>query len=263
MKKITALTVLLLFTVLTFGQDIKYVDTERLNIRENAGKQYNVVGQVNQGEKVTTISESNGWTEIETENGTKGFVASKYLSSDNQSKSSSNSKKESSWISILIGLGILGYAIYKVKNFFSGLFGSGNSSFSTKTSPRDTVRTSEKVPVPQKEKYYCKDCGQEFNSVHDLTFNSCFKSPTKKHELFEGQVGSKYYCKDCGQEFKSLKDLTFNSCFRSFTGKHQPYEGSIKAQYACKHCGQQFRTLKDLTFNSCFKSPTQKHQPAR
>lgn len=142
MKKIMTLTVLLFFTVLTFGQDLKYVNTETLNIRENAGKQYNVVGQVNQGEKVTTISESNGWTKIETENGTKGFVASKYLSSNNQSKSSNSSKKESSWISILIGLGILGYAIYKVKNFFSGLFGGSSS---TSSSQRSTPTKKQEV----------------------------------------------------------------------------------------------------------------------
>lgn len=145
MKKITTLTVLLFFTVLTFGQDLKYVNTETLNIRENAGKQYNVVGQVNQGEKVTTISESNGWTEIETENGTKGFVASKYLSSNNQSKSSNSSKKESSWISILIGLGILGYAIYKVKNFLSGLFGgSSSTSGSQRSTPTKTQEVRRK-----------------------------------------------------------------------------------------------------------------------
>lgn len=127
MKKITTLTVLLFFTVLTFGQDFKYVNTETLNIRENAGKQYKVVGKVNKGDKVTTISESNGWTEIETENGTKGFVATKYLT-DTQSERSDNDKKESSWLSILIVLGILGYTGYKVKNFFSGLFGGGSSS---------------------------------------------------------------------------------------------------------------------------------------
>lgn len=141
MRKITTLTVLLFFTVLAFGQDFKYVNTETLNIRESAGKQYNVVGQVNKGDKVTTISESNGWTEIETENGTKGFVATKYLSSDNQSENNTNNKEKSPWLSILIVLGILGYGIHKVKNFFSGLFG-GSSTSSRSVSRSSSSNTS-------------------------------------------------------------------------------------------------------------------------
>lgn len=140
MKQITTLTVLLFFTVLAFGQDFKYVNTETLNVRENAGKQYNVVGQVNKGDKITAISENNGWTEIETVNGTKGFVATKYLT-DTQSEHSENKNKENSWLGILIALGILGYIGYKVKNFFSGLFGSSSSGSSSQRSPSQKKST--------------------------------------------------------------------------------------------------------------------------
>ena len=270
MKQITTLTVLLFFTVLAFGQDFKYVNTETLNVRENAGKQYNVVGQVNKGDKVTAVSENNGWTEIETENGIKGFVATKYLSSDYQSGHSDNGKEKSPWGSILIVLGILGYAGYKVKKFFSGLFGSSSSSSSsyrtpssTKTTPRETVRTTERVSTSEKQKCYCKCCGREFDNVRDLTSNSCFNSPTKKHQLFEGVVSNKYFCKDCGREFSNLRDLTSNSCFNSPTKKHQPYEGTLKSKYSCKDCGREFSNLRDLTSNSCFNSPTKKHRPAK
>jgi uncharacterized protein YgiM (DUF1202 family) len=113
-----------------FGQDYKYVNTETLNIRENAGKQYNVVGQVNKGDKVNALSESDSWTQIETESGVKGYVASKYLSSSIEETKNSD-KKDSSWVSVIVVLGIIGYVIYKIKNFFSGLFGGGSSSSSS------------------------------------------------------------------------------------------------------------------------------------
>lgn len=130
MRRIFTITTLLLLTIQVFGQDYKYVNTKTLNIRESAGKQYNAVGQINKGDKVTAISESDGWTQIETKNGTKGYVATKYLSSTIETEKS-NDKKDNSWVSILITLGIIGYALYKVKNFFSGLFGGSSSSSSS------------------------------------------------------------------------------------------------------------------------------------
>lgn len=173
MKQITTLTVLLFFTVLAFGQDFKYVNTETLNIRESAGKQYNVVGKVNKGDKVTTISESNGWTEIETENGTKGFVATKYLT-DTQSEHSDNDKKESSWLSILITLGILGYAGYKVKNFFSGLFGGGSSS-GTSSSRKPTSKSYSQPKQTDTFHLSIKDgvvnLGKERSTMRQPVFN--------------------------------------------------------------------------------------------
>lgn len=244
MKKITTLTVLLLFTVLTFGQDIKYVDTETLNIRENAGKQYNVIGQVNQGEKVTTISESNGWTEIETENGTKGFVASKYLSSDNQSKSksSSNSKKESSWISILIGLGILGYAIYKVKNFFSGLFGgsstssrpvsrttsSSYSSSSTKNTTQKTVSLIADTRV--KSNNYIETFDENGKRINGMFLGS--------NERFVG------FSQSCFITVKSNNYLTtYNAQCKRINGM---FLGSNEHFHGC--AGNTFTTRKDNNY---------------
>jgi hypothetical protein len=35
------------------------------NIREDAGKEYNIVRKVNQGKKIIVISENNDWTENE------------------------------------------------------------------------------------------------------------------------------------------------------------------------------------------------------
>jgi uncharacterized protein YgiM (DUF1202 family) len=136
MKNIITLTTLIFLTFQVFGQDYKQVNTETLNVREGAGKEYNVVGQINMGEKVTTLSESDSWTQIETETGLTGFVATKYLSSETDEQPKKNDKKESSWFSILIVLGVIGYGLYRVKNFFSGLFsGSSSRSNSQRSTP--------------------------------------------------------------------------------------------------------------------------------
>jgi uncharacterized protein YgiM (DUF1202 family) len=151
MKRIITFTTLIFLTFQVFGQDYKYVNTETLNIRENAGKQYNVVGQVNKGDKVNELSQSDSWSQIETESGVKGYVATKYLSSELEAEPKSNDKKDSSWVSILIVLGIIGYGLYKIKNFFSGLFGGSSSSSgsqrSTPTIKQEVRRKSSNSAV--------------------------------------------------------------------------------------------------------------------
>jgi uncharacterized protein YgiM (DUF1202 family) len=82
MKYIITLTTIFLLTFQVFGQNFKYVTVDVLNVRGNAGKEYNVVGKVKKGEKVTAISEANSWTQIENESGVKGYVSTKFLTSD-------------------------------------------------------------------------------------------------------------------------------------------------------------------------------------
>jgi uncharacterized protein YgiM (DUF1202 family) len=141
MNRIITITTFLLLTFQVFGQDYKNINTETLNIREGAGKDYNVVGQVNKGDRVTALSESGSWTQIETETGLTGFVATKYLSSATDEPKNSD-KKDSSWVSILVVLGIIGYGLYKIKNFFSGLFGGSSSSSG---SQRNTPTVKQEV----------------------------------------------------------------------------------------------------------------------
>lgn len=50
-----------------------------LNVRSGPGTNYRVVGGLKQGQRVTTLSASKGWTKIEYRRGT-AFVASRYLS---------------------------------------------------------------------------------------------------------------------------------------------------------------------------------------
>jgi len=71
-----------------------------------------------------------------------------------------------------------------------------------------------------------------------------------------------FYCKWCGQKFSSVASLTAGSCLKSPTRKHELYEGSEKSQYTCKYCGQKFSSLPSMFAGSCLKSPTKKHQPA-
>jgi len=71
-----------------------------------------------------------------------------------------------------------------------------------------------------------------------------------------------YYCKWCGNRYSSIKTLTNGSCPRSPTKKHELYEGSEKTQYTCKYCGNKYSSLKILTNGSCPKSPTKYHHPA-
>ena len=133
MKKTLLIFGLLLITILTFGQQTKYVDTEELNIRAGAGTKYEVVDKISQGQKVTVLSDQGKWSEIELENGQKGFVSTKFLS-DTQNSSSQSSDKNNSWISYLIVIGLVLFGLYKVKKFFSGLFSGSSSSSSSQRS---------------------------------------------------------------------------------------------------------------------------------
>lgn len=172
MNRIITLTTLLFLTMQVFGQDYKYVNTETLNIRENAGKQYNVVGQVNKGDKVNALSESDSWTQIETESGVKGYVASKYLSSSIEETKNSD-KKDSSWVSVIVVLGIIGYAIYKVKNFFSGLFGGGssNSSSQRKSLPKTYSQPKQTDTFHLSIKDGVVNLGKERSTMRQPVFN--------------------------------------------------------------------------------------------
>lgn len=80
------------------------------------------------------------------------------------------------------------------------------------------------------QKYYCKYCGKEYNSVSYLTANSCMRHPDGpgkgKHALYEGSEKSKYTCKYCGKEYNTISYMTANKCLRhpkgTFKGNHEP-----------------------------------------
>ena len=87
--------------------------------------------------------------------------------------------------------------------------GSSNTSSSESTSERRTSGTSKK-------KYYCEYCGDQFDSVWQLTHARCYKHPDGEHagyhKLYEGSEKSKYTCKYCGDQFESIRRMTYQPC---------------------------------------------------
>lgn len=139
MKKPTLTLVFLLFAFLTFGQQTKYVDTEELNIRAGAGTKYEVVDKISQGQKVTVLTEHGKWSEIELENGTKGFVSTKFLSDTETSSSPKNSDKKNSWIGYVL---VIGFVLYGLKKLFGGSSSNSSSQRSTPTNRQEVRRKS-------------------------------------------------------------------------------------------------------------------------
>lgn len=218
MRKIFTTFGLFLITTLSFAQETKYVDTELLNVRSGAGTKYDVIDKISQGEKVIAYSTQGTWTEIELNNGTRGYVSTKFLS-NTQNQKSSTDKKGNSWVGYIIVIGFILYGLNKVRKFFGG----GSSSFSgSNSNSQPQERRSEKPQPKPKQKYICKHCGFENENLGTLTFFSCQRSPTKKHQPLEGGVQEMYSCKHCGYQNKNLGTLTFFTCHRSPTGKHQP-----------------------------------------
>jgi hypothetical protein len=75
-------------------------------------------------------------------------------------------------------------------------------------------------------------------------------------------MAENFHCKWCGQKYPSVMALINGSCSKSPSNKHELYEGSEKSQYTCKYCGQKYPSLISLTNGSCSKSPNKRHQSA-
>lgn len=193
----TFIILILLFSIHSFGQNNKYVNTELLNIREGAGKNYTVVGQVKQSEKVTIISEADNWTQIETESGIKGFVSSKFLSETNEEP---KKKKGSIWTLVLIIGGLILYWLFK----------SPSSSNTSRNSSRP-----KSTPKPKPNRWYhCKNCNEKVQSSKMPTGLNCSNSTFHKWTDL-GEVGNDAYnCKNCGTTIYTNKMPTGLNCSR-------------------------------------------------
>ncbi len=275
------LFIFILFSTQTlFSQETKYVNTELLNVRSGPGKNYDVLDSAPKGEKINVLSAKGNWTQIQLDSGIKGFVSSKFLSTDIPSSEKTNSETGTWWKAILGTVGFL--LLVKV---FSGKKSSSSSSENSSrslrsTSPKklssndssksatSTIPTNksnsvtEKSSPPRCEKYFCKYCGSHDYSIRSLTVNRCSNSPSGKHQPFEGEESDKYFCKYCGSHDYSIKSLTVNRCSNSPNSKHQPFEGAESKKYYCKYCGSHDYSIKSLTVNRCNNSPNGKHQPA-
>lgn len=218
-EKLIMTLVLLFMAILTFGQETKYVNTEQLNVRSGAGSKYEVVDKVVRGKKVTVFSNQGKWSEIELENGTKGFVSTEFLS-DNTTLSYASTSKKKPWLGYLFVIGLVLYGLNKVFKFFGGSSNSSSSSQRDLTPSSSNNAISDKKP---KQIYICKYCGTKNEDLWRLTMQTCHDSPTKKHQPLEGGIQDKYICKYCGTNDEDLRRLTRFTCHKSPTKKHQPH----------------------------------------
>ena len=187
-----------------------YVNVKKLNVRAGPSKDYEIIDQLNKGDAVYVLSEENGWAMIDTVLN-DGYVYSKYLSEENV-KSEEKGIKSIPAFTWIIFIAII---IFLKKLFFSGR---------TNTKYKNIKKSSTVIETQKhnSQKYYCKHCGEERNSIRILTSFNCSKSPTNKHQPYEGGIQDKYSCKHCGEERDSLRILTSFNCSKSPTKKHQP-----------------------------------------
>lgn len=143
MKKLILTFGFIIFTILSFGQTTQYVSTEQLNVRAGAGTKYEVIDKISQGQKVTILSEHGKWSEIELENGTQGFVSSRFISDTETSSSSKSSDKENSWIGYVL---VIGLVLYELKKLFGGS-SSSSQRRSTTTNKQEIRRKSNNSAV--------------------------------------------------------------------------------------------------------------------
>lgn len=135
---------LLSITILTKGQEIKYVTATSLNIRQGEGIKYPIIMSISEGDSLKVKSENNGWSKVETFSGETGYVSTKYLTE--QRKNNTSNKPESSWVGTLITLGVMVYLFFKVRNWFLGIFNPRKYNSRTNTS-----KTSNSRPVSSKK----------------------------------------------------------------------------------------------------------------
>ena len=96
MRKLIVSSALIFLSIFSFAQETKYVNTSVLNVRAGAGTNYEIVVKIDQGEKVVAISTQGTWTEIETSNGKRGFVSTKFLSDSQNIKENAKTEKTES-----------------------------------------------------------------------------------------------------------------------------------------------------------------------
>lgn len=81
----------------------------------------------------------------------------------------------------------------------------------------------------------------------------------KKYQLYGGAVMA-FYCKYCGRKYTDIKYMLTCSCSKSPTKKHNAYEGNHTDPFICKHCGRSYDDPQYMLTCSCSKSPTKYHE---
>lgn len=219
MKKLITITLLFLITFQMFGQNFKFVNAERLNIREHAGKKYNIIEQAIKGDKVTIISESGRWSQIETKNGVKGYVSTKYLSANNEPKQWG----KYDWVNVLIELLFLGWLGYKIISFFSRLFSKNLFSSQRKYTTRDTGVNNRNPKEILLRWYHCKNCNETIRSPNKPNVYHCSNTKARLHFWTDlGVLGDHAYnCRECGTTVYTKATPTLYHCSNTTARLHR------------------------------------------
>ncbi|EKT3964903.1 SH3 domain-containing protein [Flavobacterium psychrophilum] len=205
MKRKITIILLLLTINLTNSQEIKHVSASELNVREGAGKNFNVTTKVTENEKVTIISEQGKWSEIETENGQKGFVSTKFLS-NSVTETNSKSGKSDSILHIIV-IGFLLFLTYKGRNIIYAIFGPSNGN-------SRSTQSSYKPKIKANHWYHCKNCNIKIEGSKQPTSQNCSNS-TFHLWTDLGEVGNQAYsCKNCATTVYVTKQPTSQRCPR-------------------------------------------------
>ncbi len=188
--------------------DRYYVTANKLNVRKNAGRNYDILYKLSKGDKVIVVSDTIGWSKIKTSHGL-GFVYGEYLSSNKPEDT-----EAPVWVSLLVVSVIIIYVfVFK---------GSGSLP---KTTPKPIKKTTPDTKTKmneEKQKYFCKYCGKEAESSNALLSGSCPKHPNGKmkgrHVLYEGGVKKEYVCIYCGKKSPKISMLVSGHCAKHPNG---------------------------------------------
>lgn len=223
MKKLLIILIILI-PLVSFGQEIKYVNGNNLNVRNGAGLNFEVITQFEKGQKVEVIATTkNGdWSHIITDDEIEGYVFSRYLSSKNTIEFSSsqnqditedvhndiNNSKESDFNSGQI------FIIILVIAFFLKLLFGGKSNSKSKSSKEK----NKKIVW-----HHCLKCNILIKTSDRPNSHAFACQKKTRHNWVElGELGNQnYQCQNCSILIQTKNKPTEH--FMACQGKRRHY----------------------------------------
>jgi uncharacterized protein YgiM (DUF1202 family) len=215
MKRKITIILLLLTTLVASSQEVKYINTSELNIREGAGTRYKVITKVVKNDKVTVLSERGKWSQIELENGIKGYVSTKFLT-DNENSASLNTSKDTSLITyfFIFGFIVVIFGINKLSKFL-GISSNSKNRYTPKVKANSSTKSTSKEKVNPNHWYHCKNCNTKIETQKKPTVTNCPNAPYHKWTDL-GEAGNlAYNCKHCRTTVYTKRIPSVNYCSQS------------------------------------------------
>lgn len=168
MHKLLTIITTIFFVSTAVASVEKYVKADVLNIRVGAGENYDVVGQEEKGAEVKVLSELGEWTEIETESGVHGYVASQFLE-EGKRKLQQKKFQHSGKIILLVVIALL--------TVFGG--SSAVKSKSTSSSSK-SIKDTLFRPIPKKApiQYIRNNSGRILGTIKDVNGQLQISNPS-------------------------------------------------------------------------------------